>query len=295
MKILQPNLLPFSYPSNVGTENYGMICLFYPYKVSLYSNIRTCMNQATCAAYVEYKADEGFALVPQKSYGMMPVSGSRWDEILQATVHYPSQYTPKGNTTGGSSSPYIDDAYNRSEREGNIALSRRFLNPYDFPGCVQDPNYVPKFRGTYSSVWFSEEVSVNCVVSKHLGTKDGISGQVRVSTSTTSYGYSLPANVDKGNLQAMTGTQFFLSRLTGSIRQPVLANTDRVENIKNTEIVYAICIMTKAPSAVQNVATECFTFGATVGERGSGAMLELDSLSLSTGEYPTVIGMRTHL
>lgn len=283
MRILAPNLAPFSFPSQISGLG-SMLCFFFEQETPVPEDLRTLLSTsvASCSAVFQTQAT-GISLVPDQSFGLAAVAGSRYDSGQLMTLHYPSEMSfPTGP---------INTAYGQSIKAGNELLFLRMRHPYTCPGSVVELNAPLPYVLNNSRAKYASQISPTHVLARITALALNVN-IATVDDPTNVVAFAVPANATNAAIPVALTSDHFNLTSSGGIRPSILATSGIAENIIERMITYAICVVSEADTATSIVPKPVTAFGLPVGETGSGSLIELFKTTLSTGEYPAVTVIR---
>lgn len=293
MRIIGPQFFPLSFRtlSNV-TNRQQALCFFFESKLAVPADLRALLRDSVAATELAFTASpQGLLLDAGASIGFKAIEGSRYLASYGATWHWPKYVEPLGSVQ----EEYITIEYGKSLAQCNVALFRRLCGPQNFVGVIASRPNPPPFLGAKSRVTYSYSVKADAVLSKSRDNAIAISGNVALASTPTDLKPWSIADGDQSNeiTDGQSGTEFILSHEAGTIlRTAFLATKGEVPDVLNTKTIgYAIVVCPKAISG--NNSSDLVTFGCPVGSVGSGTYIELEKLTLTTGEYANIVQVRT--
>lgn len=316
MRLLGSNLLPFSVAQLPATWSTGIEVEAYFFEGDMPADpTQYFLDQrkliADCVAasrIVLLPTSDGLMFHQAYSHGIKAVAGSVYDPKLGVTVHYPNSIIPR-RTTASSTTMDIDTAYAVDLMTGNKKL-KQHLSLAMFPGF---PINAVRTLTDYAGNTSGQIATVCDLIYDRLITFDAaladtpdksVAGALTIAANSTTSGsspsgttavLSVPVNVST-NLAPSTIITDNL-RVTGSanIRRtlPVSVGDKSTTPVSKT-IGHAILVIPDSNNGALAVGNYDIRLMVTkVGLKGSGEFIELDALTVSTGEFAEVVQVRT--
>lgn len=316
MRLLGSNLLPFSVAQLPGTWNTGIEAEAYffegdiPADLSQYflDHRKLIADSVAVSRIVLQPTTEGLMFHQAYSHGVKAVAGSVYDPKLGVTVHYPKNIIPRRTTASGSTLD-IDAAYAIDLMTGNKKL-KHHLSLALFPGFpINAVRTLSDFIGTT----YGQIGTVCDLVFDGLKTFDGalsdtpdksvqtIASINSVSTtegatpSGTVSALTVPANLAT-NL-APTAIVTDILRVTGNNAArrllPVSVGDKSTTPVTKTLGHAIVLIPDSNNGALATGNYDIRIFATKIGVKGSGELIEVESLTVSSGEFVEVLQVRT--
>jgi hypothetical protein len=316
MRLLGSNLLPFSVAQLPATWSTGLEVEAYFFEGDMPSDpSQYFFDQrkliADCVAasrIVLQPTSDGLMFHQAYSHGIKAVAGSVYDPKLGVTVHYPNSIIPR-RTTASSSTMDIDTAYAVDLMTGNKKL-KQHLSLAMFPGFpINAVRTLTDFAGntsgqiaTVCDLIYDRLITFDAALSD--GPDKSVVGALTIAANSSTSGaspsgttavLSVPVNVAT-NLAPSTIITDNL-RVTGSanVRRtlPVSVGDKSTAPVTKT-IGHAILVIPDSNNGALAVGNYDIRLMVTkVGVKGSGELIELDSVSVSTGDFAEVVQVRT--
>lgn len=316
MRLLGSNLLPFSVAQLPGTWSTGIEVEAYFFEGDMPSDLtayfqdhRKLISDAVAASRIVLQpTTEGLAFMQAYSYGWKAVAGSVYDPKSGVTIHYPQSIIPR-RTTASSSALDVDTAYAVDLPTGNSKM-KQHISVGLYPGFpVGTLRQLSDFVGNAVSQManvadldFGRAISFDAALADSYDrtaaatltiAAQGTGGTSASGTSTT---LTVPASVDTNKATQVLNTDIL--RVTGNannVRRVLPVTMGDASTTKVTKTIgYAILLIPDSNFGAQAIGTYDIRFMATkVGAKNSGELIELESLSVSTGEYAEVVQVRT--
>jgi len=316
MRLLGSNLLPFSVAQLPGTWSTGIEVEAYFFEGDMPSDLtayfqdhRKLISDAVAASRIVLQpTTEGLAFMQAYSYGWKAIAGSVYDPKMGVTIHYPKSILPR-RTTASSSALDVDTAYAVDLPTGNSKM-KQHMSVGLYPGFpVGTLRQLSDFVGnTVSQIAnvadldFGRAITFDAALADSydrsaaatlLIAAQGTGGTTSAGSMTT---LTVPANVDTNRAGGTINTDIL--RVTGnanSVRRVLPVTMGDVSTAKVSKTIgYAILLIPDSNFGSQSIGTYDIRFMATkVGAKNSGELIELESLTISTGEYAEVVQVRT--
>lgn len=316
MRLLGSNLLPFSVAQLPATWSTGIEVEAYFFEGNIPDDLsqyfldqrKLIENSVAVSRIVLQPTTEGLMFHQAYSHGVKAVAGSVYDPKLGVTIHYPKNIIPR-RTTASSSAMDIDAAYAVDLMTGNKKL-KQHLSLSLFPGFpINAVRTLSDFIGNTSGQFATVcdlvfdglkvfDGALSDTPDKSVQTVLTIAAQGSAEGSTTigtSSALSVPANVATN--AATTPISSDIIRCTGTSatrRLLPVSIGDKSTTPVTKNIGHAILVIPDSNNGALAVGNYDIRLMATkVGVKGSGELIEVESLSVSTGEFVEVIQVRT--
>lgn len=316
MRLLGSNLLPFSVAQLPGTWSTGIEVEAYFFEGTIPSDLsqyfldhRKLIADCVCASRIVLQPTvEGLLMLQQYTHGIKAVPGSVYDPKLGVTIHYPKNIIPR-RTTASATAFDIDAAYATDLLTGNKKMK---LHPSIglFPGfpvsaAMQLTDYVGTMAAqtaTVADLVFDSLITFDAVLADSPNKNAAASLQIITASTTsgatpsgTTVNLSVPANLATNAAPSAMTTDILRAVGNSSVRRCLPVSIGNKATAKVTKnIGYAILLITDSNSgALAAGNADIRMIAVKVGAKGSGELIELESLAVSTGEFPEVLQVRT--
>ncbi|AXG66484.1 hypothetical protein JA13_081 [Dickeya phage vB_DsoM_JA13] len=316
MRLLGSNLLPFSVAQLPGTWSTGIEVEAYFFEGTIPSDLsqyfldhrKLIADCVGASRIVLQPTSEGLLMSQPYTHGIKAVPGSVYDPKLGVTIHYPKNIIPR-RTTASASTFDIDTAYATDLLTGNKKMK---LHPSIglFPGFpVSAPMQLTDYVGnmaaqtaTVADMVFDSLITFDAALSDSPNKNAAASLQIIAASTTagatasgTSVNLSVPVNVATNAAPSAITTDILRAVGNSSVRRCLPVSIGDKSTTKVTKnIGYAILLIADSNNGALAAGTaDIRMIAVKVGAKGSGELIELESLAISTGEFPEVLQVRT--
>lgn len=318
MRLLGSNLLPFTVAQMPSNWTTGLEVEAYFFEGSMpddlsayYNDHRKLIEDSVAASRIVLQPTaDGLVLMQQNSYGVKAVYGSVYDPKLGVTIHYPKNIIPR-RTNASSSTLDIDAAYATDLVTGNKKMKQHIsLGLYSgFPvGTVRQlADFVGNFTAqiatmcdlvfdgvkSFDALLADDPAKAN-VATINISAQGSGAGSSPIGTQGT---FTVPANYNTNAFGTTISSDIL--RCYGSIvntsRRPIPVSIgDKSSAAISKTIGYAILLIPDSNFGSLAVGNYDIRFMATkVGVTGAGELIELEKLTLTSGEFAEVTQVRT--
>jgi len=316
MRLLGSNLLPFSVAQLPATWNTGIEVEAYFFEGNIPDDLsqyfldqrKLIADSVAVSRIVLQPTSDGLMFHQAYSHGVKAVAGSVYDPKLGVTIHYPKNIIPR-RTTASSSAMDIDAAYAVDLMTGNKKL-KQHLSLSLFPGFPINAvrtltDFVGNTNGQIATVCdlvFDRLITFDAALSdtpdKSVAGALNIIAQSSTAGSTTigtNSALTVPINVATNAATTPITTDILRIGGTANARRTLPVSIgDKSTAPVTKNIGHAILVIPDSNNGALAVGNYDIRLMATkVGVKGSGELIEVESLSVSSGEFVEVIQVRT--
>ncbi len=299
MQLLNPNIVNLGYPIYDANGLGRGTVLFFEQAPEKETDMRNYFRKCAVASSITIQSTlYGYCHRAESNVGIKAVAGSVYRPDIGMTIHYPDAIIP-------FAIPWAAGAVPETEA-GNVNMYGRWnLLPYQLPGTVLS-HATPTSKSVIDVVAqleFNREVVVDAVWrnsrTKDTNAKMVISPKRLDSEVADTRIVEMPIGGTTIATESATTRQV---RMRYDIAAPVATNKDSL-NIGQAgdhgtapvtkTVTHALFIFPRYEASKDQ--TDYVMWGSEVGATGSNTYIELEKVTLSTGEFPVITNLRTGL
>ncbi|WOL24661.1 hypothetical protein fHeYen902_315c [Yersinia phage fHe-Yen9-02] len=306
MRILGHNCLPLSIPhmpsswASSPSVEFNAVAFFF--QGSIPSTVpdeildyRMLWNNAEAVVSLSLRPTAtGHLLDINRTYGVKALSGSVYNAKRGLTLHYPKSTDLRDIGAGtGMSSQTITNAYTTSLAAGNRALFGTTYPAFRFLGNPESGSGSQLAQGV-ADLTYDQSITVDAVSAiEPVASITTAGGAIRVGAGAESP-VSIVAGADAAIVATpITGSVIRLRQISGR-RITLASQGDHSTTARSVQLGYAlVLIQDTGMNLTASGSRDCRIFACDVGGPGSNAFIQLESTSISTGEYPAIQNILT--